>query len=263
MTSLTHDAAGRPLVAIVGLGGLFPGATDLDTFWQIGESGRDVSRAVPPGRWLIPPELAINARPGQPDCVLSDRGYFLDDIPISAGLHVSADELAALDPSVWLAVHIARQAWESARVTHTDPRRVGVMLGHIALPTDRISALSREVLEPLFEGQSAPLLLQSDPRNRWVAGWPAVVVAKRARPGGGALALDAACASSLYAVRLAMDELQAGRADAMIAGGLSRPDCLYTQMGFSQLRALRRQDAAPSMWQPMAWLSVKAAARWC
>src|SRR5581483_10198196 len=29
-----------------------------------------------------------------------------------------------------------------------------------------------------------------------------------------------------------------GRADAMLAGGLSRPDSLYTQMGFAQLRAL-------------------------
>src|SRR5262249_9767737 len=56
--------------------------------------------------------------------------------------------------------------------------------------------------------------------------------------GGGSFTLDAACASSLYALKLAVDELRAGRADAMLAGGVSRPDCLYTQMGFSQLRAL-------------------------
>ena len=56
--------------------------------------------------------------------------------------------------------------------------------------------------------------------------------------GGGAFTLDAACASSLYALKLAADELLAGRADAMITGGLSRPDPLYTQMGFAQLRAL-------------------------
>ncbi len=39
-------------------------------------------------------------------------------------------------------------------------------------------------------------------------------------------------------LKLAVDELRSGRADAMIAGGASRPDALYTQMGFSQLRAL-------------------------
>src|SRR5437763_1256499 len=71
------------------------------------------------------------------------------------------------------------------------------------------------------------------------AGHPrAVGRAKAFGLGGGCFTLAAACASSLYALKLAVDELQAGRADAMLAGGLSRPDCLYTQMGFSQLRAL-------------------------
>src|SRR5262249_43469755 len=46
------------------------------------------------------------------------------------------------------------------------------------------------------------------------------------------------CASSLYALKFAVDELRSGRADVMLAGGISRPDCLYTQMGFSQLHAL-------------------------
>src|ERR1019366_9364818 len=40
------------------------------------------------------------------------------------------------------------------------------------------------------------------------------------------------------AIKLACDELQSGRADAMLAGGVSRPDSLYTQMGFAQLRAV-------------------------
>ncbi len=42
----------------------------------------------------------------------------------------------------------------------------------------------------------------------------------------------------MYSLKLAIDELRSGRADAMLCGGLSRPDPLYTQMGFSQLRAL-------------------------
>jgi acyl transferase domain-containing protein/3-hydroxymyristoyl/3-hydroxydecanoyl-(acyl carrier protein) dehydratase len=55
---------------------------------------------------------------------------------------------------------------------------------------------------------------------------------------GPAYTLDAACASSLYALKLAILELESRRADVMITGGVSRPDPLYTQMGFSQLRAL-------------------------
>src|SRR5262249_60080961 len=76
------------------------------------------------------------------------------------------------------------------------------------------------------------------PLNRHAVGLPAGLLAKALQLGGGSVTLDAACASSLYAVKLAVDDLQAGRADAMLAGGLSRPDSLYTQMGFAQLRAL-------------------------
>ena len=76
------------------------------------------------------------------------------------------------------------------------------------------------------------------PFNRYVAGLPAGLLAKSLQIGGGSFTLDAACASSLYAFKLACDELLSGRADAMLAGGVSRPDSLYTQMGFSQLRAL-------------------------
>src|SRR5438128_1875770 len=72
---------------------------------------------------------------------------------------------------------------------------------------------------------------QDVPPGRWL-------LAPEDALADGSSTLDAACASSLYALKLAVDELAAGRADAMLAGGLSRPDCLYTQMGFSQLRAL-------------------------
>jgi PfaB family protein len=69
---------------------------------------------------------------------------------------------------------------------------------------------------------------------------PAAIVAGALDLGGGSFTLDAACASSLYAVKLACDELLSHRADVMLAGGVSRPDCLYTQIGFSQLKALSR-----------------------
>jgi 3-oxoacyl-(acyl-carrier-protein) synthase/3-hydroxymyristoyl/3-hydroxydecanoyl-(acyl carrier protein) dehydratase len=71
-----------------------------------------------------------------------------------------------------------------------------------------------------------------------VAGFPAALLAQTLGLGRGGYALDAACASSLYALYLAVQQLQSGQADAMLAGGCSRPDCLYTQMGFAQLRAL-------------------------
>ena len=53
-----------------------------------------------------------------------------------------------------------------------------------------------------------------------------------------ATALDAACASGLYAVRLAMDALATGRCQTAIAAGVQACDPSYLLIGFSQLLAL-------------------------
>ncbi|MFP5512116.1 MAG: beta-ketoacyl synthase N-terminal-like domain-containing protein [Alphaproteobacteria bacterium] len=50
--------------------------------------------------------------------------------------------------------------------------------------------------------------------------------------------MDAACASSLYAVKLACDRLHDGSADLMIAAGVNRGDDLFLHMGFTALNAL-------------------------
>ncbi len=85
---------------------------------------------------------------------------------------------------------------------------------------------------------------KTEPMNAFPAGLPAAVVARALGLGGPAYTIDAACGSSLYSLKLAIDELRSGRADAMLCGGVSRPDPLYTQMGFSQLRALSARGVA-------------------
>ncbi len=178
------------------------------------------------------------------DRVYSLRGCFLDEIPLDPSvLDLPADLLAQLDPVFHLALHAGRQAFAVGVTHHLDRRRVGVILGNIALPTERVSALARAYLgRTLAEKIGASDHLGADasgsPLNRHVPGLVAGVLAQALGLGGGSYTLDAACASSLYALKLAVEELRAGRADAMLAGGVSRPDCLYTQMGFSQLRAL-------------------------
>ena len=105
--------------------------------------------------------------------------------------------------------------------------RVGVVIGNIALPTDSSSNIAREILGRTFDERSPAHRDMSEepgnthPLNRYVAGLPAGVMAKALGLGGGSFTLDAACASSLYALKLASDDLIAGRADAMVAGGLS------------------------------------------
>ena len=220
-------------IAIVGMGGVFPGAASLADFWRLIEQGRDSCRPAPVGRWLLDPAAIHSATPGAPDTVLSNRGFFIEDPSL----------VGELDPMFQLLMRAGQAAFAEARTGNLKRSQIGVVLGNIALPTAGACALADEILTPLFEqkvfgGTPKKSSLASNPLNRYVTGLPAALLAQALGLGGACYTLDAACASSLYAVKLACDELHAHRASAMLAGGLSRPDSLYTQMGFSQLRAL-------------------------
>lgn len=224
-------------IAIVGAAGRFPGSgADLDLFWENIVQARDCSREVPDGRWAIPADQCYDARVPHPDSVYSPRGYFLDPFVADLeGTTANAEWLAGLDPLFHLVLDVGNRAWRSAKTDPIDRRRVGAILGNICLPTEKASDLAREYLGTRFG------IEQTEPSmglNRYPVGLPAGLLAKALGLGGGTFTLDAACASSLYALKLAADELLSGRADAMLAGGCSRPDSLYTQMGFAQLRAL-------------------------
>jgi acyl transferase domain-containing protein/3-hydroxymyristoyl/3-hydroxydecanoyl-(acyl carrier protein) dehydratase len=247
---MSNPIPGNPAfgsVAIVGIGGLFPDAPDLDRFWQNIVAAKSSAREVPPERWAVPADAAFSPEVGAKDRVYSRKGCFISAIPRTAplpGLSPEPKIPSGLDPLFHLLLHVGRQAYSDGITSPLDRSRVGVIIGNLALPTEKSSLFSREILGKTFEEQ---LLGRTSAKggtaalNRYVAGLPAGLLAYSLGLGGGACTLDAACASSLYAIKLACDELLAGRADAMLSGGVSRPDPLYTQMGFSQLRALSKR----------------------
>lgn len=237
-----------PPIAIVGVGGVFPGARDSRAFWELLRDGRSAARPAPPGRWTLDPSRCQGTAHGQVDRVVSSRACLLDAVPLeTAGLDLDGLDVAALDPTVALALSAARRAWDQAVVAPLDPRRVGVVLGHIALPTEGASLLADWILGRRFERQlfdAAGVVAPAETRRappplaHRATGLVAGVVARALGLGGLQRTLDAACASTWFALHHAAVELAEGRLDAVLAGGLSRPDPLYTQMGFSQLRAL-------------------------
>ncbi|MHB1560534.1 MAG: beta-ketoacyl synthase N-terminal-like domain-containing protein, partial [Isosphaeraceae bacterium] len=240
----------RGAIAIVGMGGIFAGSDCPDQLWANVLAGRDLTREVPRDRWLVDPSEVLDPRIAEPDRVYTTRGGFLDPVRFDPrGTRLDPGLVERLDPMFHLALHAASQAWNDAGPGSFDLGRTGVILGNILLPTQAASAVSLDVLGGEFEralGFPGRRVRSFPPADLHPAGMSAAIVAEAFGLGGVAYALDAACGSSLYALKLASDELIAGRADAMIAGGVSRPDSLYTQMGFCQLRALSpRGRAAP------------------
>jgi acyl transferase domain-containing protein/3-hydroxymyristoyl/3-hydroxydecanoyl-(acyl carrier protein) dehydratase len=238
-------------IAIVGAGGIFPDAPTPARFWENLAARRCAAKEVPAGRWPLDPREAFDPAKGAADKVYSLKGCFVEDFAFDpSGLALDRDWTLSLDPAFHFALHAARAAVAEARLAAGERERVGVVIGQLALPTDAASAWARELLRPGFERDALGLPASRaaapvNAANRYVAGLPGGVLAKAFGLGGGSWTLDAACASSLYALKFAMEELRAGRVDAMLAGGVSRPESLYTQMGFSQLRALS-PSGAPS-----------------
>lgn len=234
-------------VAIVGIGGIFPDAPDLTAFWNNIQACRSSFREIPAGRWMVPAGRLFDPEVGKPDSVYSRSGCFVELLPSAAtlpDLAVDAALLAGLDPLFHLLIHAGKRAFDDGVNAPLDLSRVGVIVGNLALPSETSTLLTRNWLGRTFEEQltgKASSPIPTSPFNRYPTGLPAGILAQALGLGGGCCTIDAACASSLYAIKLAMDELLSGRVDAMLAGGVSRPDPLFTQMGFSQLRALSKR----------------------
>src|SRR4051794_30929259 len=168
-----------PRVAIVGVGGLYPGAASPRELFDLVLSARDAASEPPPGRWALPLEQAYRPGGPHPDRVNSRRAGFLAPFDVDlAGLDIDPALVDELDPLFRLALRIGAEAWRSAVTRTLDRSRVGVILGNIALPTETTSALTRAYVT----GGPGP-----NPLNRRVTGLPAAVVARALGLGGGAL----------------------------------------------------------------------------
>ena len=235
-------------IAVVGMAGLFPGAGDLDQFWRNIVGRVDTARKIPSGRWGVDPATMV--APG----VTADKAVSQRALP--GGRVPGGFPRASICPRSYCRPWIpcttwccrwGRKALHSCVLIPEQRRRTGIVLAAIALPTQASSALAQDILGTAFESRlfdsRDPLPAPAIGRNQCLAarvtGLPAAILAEALGLGGGSYTLDAACASSLYAVKLACDELKAGAFGCDVGrGAWSRPDCLYTQVGFSQLRAL-------------------------
>ena len=237
-------------IAVVGMAGLFPGAGNLDIFWQNIINRVDATGEVRPDRWNVDPDSMFSPDP-QPDKAYSKRCCLMTDFKFDpSDIDLDKDLVSALDPLYHVVLHVGREVLSGIPNRSLNRERTGVILAAIALPTDSTSAVTREILgaafeDKLFSGIAADRKgseIKPFSRNHYLASrvtsLPGAILAKAFGLGGGTFTLDAACASSLYSVKMACDELHSHRADAMLAGGVSRPNSLFTQVGFSQLRAL-------------------------
>lgn len=224
----------RDSIAVVGVSGVFPGSPDPQTFCENVLNGKNAVDAVPESRWGMPVSRVLSESPC-PDRAVSDKAGLISDFNFTPhGFAIDPGLLTGLDPGLQLSLSAARELVLTINASTDLLSRTGIILAAISLPTEHCSALAFDiVMKGRTDGFSPARTIGSG-----VVSWPAALCARALGIGRGAFTLDAACASSLVSIKLACDRLLSGQADMMIAGGVSRPDSLYTQIGFSQLQAL-------------------------
>lgn len=225
-------------IAIVGQGCVLPGGLSPDGLWETVLQGRDALGSAQPGYWGVAAEHILRDPKNSAflDHTWSDRGGYVhgfDQTFAPSGLLLAPDQLDGLDPLYLWAVEAARQAVDSAGWRPGEvPGSAGVVLGNLSYPTKTMTDLAEKVWRGTTHG--------IDWRNRFMSGLPAHLISIALGLTGDATALDAACASSLYSIKLACDRLHDHTADVMLAGGVNGASDLLLHVGFSALQALSR-----------------------
>ena len=202
-------------IAIVGLSGAYPGARDLDAFWENLVAGHDAVTEIPGERWPLdgffepdPDEAASSGR----SC--SKWGAFLKGFADFDPLffRMSPRDAAAMDPQERLFLAAAWQAVEDAgyspaRLKAATGGRVGVFVG---------ATKTGYALYGPFRTEGGATVR---PSTSFAA--MANRVSFVLDLSGPSIPVDTMCSSSLTAIHEAVQHLEAGTCAMAIAGGVN------------------------------------------
>ena len=236
-------------VAIVGMAVILPGASDLKSFWANLLNKVDAITEVPADRWDW--RRYYDADRSARDKVYSRWGGFLADVPFDPVVFgMPPSTLPSIEPFQLLALAVVREALRDAGfLDRPFPReRTSVILGAGGGGADLTNGyMVRSSLPSLFGDSAGPLADRLDGAlPEWTEDSFAGIlmnvaagrVANRFDLGGVNYTVDAACASSLAAVYLAVRDLEARTSDVAIVGGVDAIQNPFSFLCFSKTQAL-------------------------
>jgi polyketide synthase PksL len=194
-------------VAIIGLSGRYPKASNLEDFWENLKLGVDGIEEIPAARWDYRKYYSPNVK--QPGLTNSKWGGFVENIDKfdAAFFNISPREADYIDPQqrlflevAWAACEDAGYSWERTRNLDQLPKEnnVGVFVG---LMYDDYHFFERQVSTSYW--------------NSFVANRVSHFFNFR----GPSMTVDTACSSSLTSIYMAYEALRNGHCYAAIAGG--------------------------------------------
>lgn len=214
---------GEDLIAIVGMSGQFPGAPDVNVFWDLLKDGRSAICEVPPERWDWRDYWGDPlSEPGKGNV---KWGGFIQDIEAfdAAFFGVSAPEARMIDPQQRL---LLTEAWRVIEDAGYAPSalagsKTGVFIGTADTGYSRLIAEAGVNVE----GYSMTGLAPSLGPNR---------ISYFYDFHGPSVAVETACSSALIAVHRAVEAIRSGQCAAAIAGGINALLLPEAFVGFSK-----------------------------
>ena len=211
-------------IAIVGQACVLPGALSPDALWQAVTGNQCLITRPATGAFGLTDAEQV-ALPYVSGFVSGFDRVFDAERATLPGLDTSR-----LDPVCQWPLHAALTAWDEAGKSDTPADRRGVFLANLSYPSRAKSAYAADVWA---HGKSS-----RPATDAFNSGFPAHVLARAIGATGPVLALDAACASSLYALEIACRKLQTRQIDIGLVGAVNAADNLILHIGFEALQAL-------------------------
>ena len=247
-------------IAIVGMASIFANSRYLNKFWDLICDKIDAITDVPESHWSI--DDYYDADKSKADKSYCKRGGFMPEVdfnPMEFGLPPNILELT--DSSQLLSLVVAKEVLQDANLPDNyDRDRIGITLGiggGQKLSHSLNARLQYPVLKKVFKSsglsdEDSELLIKKfqDQYVHWEENsFPGSLgnviagrIANRFDLGGMNCVVDAACAGSLAAMRMALTELTEGRSDMMITGGVCTDNSPYMYMSFSKTPAFTTNE---------------------
>ncbi|WOO37930.1 beta-ketoacyl synthase N-terminal-like domain-containing protein [Anaerocolumna sp. AGMB13020] len=196
-------------VAVIGMSGRFPGASNLEEYWSNLRNGINSVTEVPGERWNI--EEYYDPEVEKLDKTNSRWGGFLSDIDKfdPAFFNISGMEAEVMDPQQRLFLEECWKSLEDAGYANdlASGLSCGVYVG--AAPRDYLNNISEreiDITAQAFWGNTGSVLASR--------------ISYLLNLKGPAMAIDTACSSSLVALHLACQSIILGENTMAIAGGV-------------------------------------------
>ncbi|MCJ8346720.1 polyketide synthase, partial [bacterium] len=230
----------REPIAVVGLSCIFAGAKTKESFWTRIRDKELQTKEISKERLGLDPHFLIGKK-GTVDKTYSKHCAYIDyDVDLST-FEKKIPNLSQLDPYFHWCLHVVNEALSDANM-HQSPqlKETGLILGNLTFATEKAEEASEDQLLSLvtnthsdYKGSNSNI----DARNFHQSALPAQICSDYFGLGIQSYALDAACASSLYVIHLACEQIWTKQAKQMIALGVNRSEMVALQVGFSQLGA--------------------------